>query len=490
MYMEKARLKMGKLIGKRIFVFILAFLMLFATACSNNENASATQVGPNTNDQSLETSSETESWPNQPINIMVPASAGGATDIFSRTLGQFITEKTGAPVVITNMSGLSGYEMVRNQEPNGYNYAMAITGLLISKAQGDLDYGHEVFDPVAAITGDTTTGLIVRGDSPYATLEDLFNAIKADSEAVTGGISMTGYPYLYILAIEESLDLDLYCVDAGNSAERNTALLGGQVDFIISNAAVTKLYLESGDFRYLGIVAADRNDFIPEVPTFEEQGFDLVFPGQGAYVVAPQGTDKETVDAFNALLSEIFEMDAYKEKMLQMNFAVGAGLTVSETQDELDSSAESFAKYIENYLKISAQSITALDSAQFIPKLTFGGLIFLGLIVSIQGVGKISQNKMSCPEGDVLEASVVGFKRALVAVVSIGMFIFLMTRMGFIFAAIIYLVFNMYFMVERRGWKHKTYFMVAVIISVSCFYLFDKFIFVRLPLGFLKGVMG
>ncbi|MBS7525391.1 tripartite tricarboxylate transporter TctB family protein [Fusibacter paucivorans] len=143
-----------------------------------------------------------------------------------------------------------------------------------------------------------------------------------------------------------------------------------------------------------------------------------------------------------------------------------------------------------SHLKISSQSITSLDSAQFVPKLTFGILIVLGIIIALQGIKKINANRETLPSGDVLAASIIGFKRSFIAVLSIAIFIFLMTRLSFIIAAIIYLVFSMYYMVERRGWKHKTYFIVAITISVSCYYLFDRFIYVKLPLGFLKGVIG
>ncbi len=143
-----------------------------------------------------------------------------------------------------------------------------------------------------------------------------------------------------------------------------------------------------------------------------------------------------------------------------------------------------------SHLKITAQSITPMDSAQFVPKLTFGILIFLGIIILLQGVKKIKENKKALPEGEQLIAAIIGFKRATIALISIALFIILMTRISFIIAAILYLVFNMYFMVERKGWKHKTYFITAVIVSISLYYLFNRFIYVKLPLGFLKGVIG
>lgn len=153
--------------------------------------------------------------------------------------------------------------------------------------------------------------------------------------------------------------------------------------------------------------------------------------------------------------------------------------------------AASIALYVNaSHLKISAHSISSLDSAQFMPKLTFGLIAILGILIGIQGIKNVKENKENKPQGDRLEASILGFKRSLIAVFSIAAFIFLMTRLSFIIAAIMYLIFNMYFMVERRGWKHKTYFIVAVVISLACFYLFDKYIFVTLPLGFLKGVIG
>jgi len=341
---------MCKMFNKKFLILFLTFVMMTVTACGQKtpENQTDTPADTNnTNNQAAEsTSSEGDEWPNQPINIMVPASAGSATDIFSRTLGEFITEETGAPVVITNQSELAGYEAVRTQDPNGYNYAVATTGLLISKAQGDLEYGHEAFDPVGVISSETSTGIIVRTDFPYQTLDYLFNVIKVSPDSVVGGISMTGYPYLYMLAIEDALDIDLHCVDAGNSAERNTALLGEQVDYIISNAAVTKPYLESGDFKYLGIAASERNPFIPDVPTFTELDYDLVFPSQSIYLMAPKGTDPEVIEKFNATLAKIFERNDYIEKMTSMNFAVQPGVSPEETLDNLNNATTAFEKYI------------------------------------------------------------------------------------------------------------------------------------------------
>lgn len=331
---------MRKMNSRIIFVLAMVLLMVLVTACG--------QAPSTSNDQAQNGDSQDGDWPTQPINLLIPASAGGGMDIYARTLSDYITKETGQPVVITNVKGYSGFETVRTQEPDGYNYLLAHNGILTAKKLGTLDFDQNAFDPVTIGGTDTSTGIIVRSDSPYKTLSDLFDAVEKDPQSVTGGTVMTGLPYMYMMAINDMLGTDLYCVDAGNTAERNAALLGGQVDFIISNCGATKAYLDSGDFRYLGIAAAERNVFLPDVPTFNEQGYDLVFPAQGIYILAPKGTDKAIREKFNSVIAEIFETEEFVEKMLGMNYSIGVNgdtLSVDETKKQLDEDQAIFLKY-------------------------------------------------------------------------------------------------------------------------------------------------
>ncbi len=292
-------------------------------------------------------SSATVKWPTQPINLLVPASTGGATDISMRLLAEYITKKTGQAVVITNMTGLAGYEKVRTSKPNGYNYVAGITGLLISKAQGDLNFGWDAFDPVTRLNSDTSTGIVVHKNSPYQTIGKLLDAAKANPKKITGGISMTGYPYLYILALKKSLGIDLYFVDAGNTAERNTALLGKQVDYIVTNAIAAKAFLASGDFKFIATAGKKRNYFLPNTPTFLESGYKFDFTGQSAYIFASKGTDPAIIEAFNKLLQEITADKEYQARVLAMNSEPSIATSVAETIEDLKEATATFEFYIE-----------------------------------------------------------------------------------------------------------------------------------------------
>ncbi len=327
---------------KRIlsFLLILTVSVALMVSCSaKSEKSSAEAV-------TEKAVSAAENWPEQPINILVPASAGGGADIITRIITKYITQETGEAVVVTNVTGLSGYEQVRKQDPNGYNYVFGITGLLISAAQGQLDFGHEAFDAAFTPGLDSSNGILVRGDSPYKTLKDLFDAIEKNPDSVTGGISMTGYPYLCMLAIEDALGIDMYCIDAGNTSERSVALLGGQVDFIISGMAAITGYLQSGDFRYLAITAEERNPFLPDVPTFKESGYDFAFVDQGIYLLAPKGTDPAVLEKFNKLFHEKIQTNPdYKKEMARFGM-VDVNYSPKELTDVLDHSAEVFQKFL------------------------------------------------------------------------------------------------------------------------------------------------
>ncbi len=316
---------------KRILVILVMISMLFGVYAQGQGETPA---------------EDASQWPSQPINLLVPASAGGGSDIITRIIMKYVTEETGQPVVITNMTGLAGYEQVRKQEPNGYNYIFGITGLLISAAQGQLNFGHDAFDAVFCPGLDSSNGIVVRGDSPYKTLDDLINAIKTDPNSVTGGISMTGYPYLCAMGMNDALGLDTYFIDAGNTGERAVALLGGQVDFTISGMAAITGYLDSGDFRYLAITADERNQFLPDVPTFKESGYDFSFVNQGGYILAPKGTDPTIIEKFNKLFHEKIQTNPEYQKEMARFGMIDVKFTPEELTQELDKAAATFKKFL------------------------------------------------------------------------------------------------------------------------------------------------
>ena len=145
--------------------------------------------------------------------------------------------------------------------------------------------------------------------------------------------------------------------------------------------------------------------------------------------------------------------------------------------------------YFAGTITIMKEPVSAVDTARFLPRLVFGAMIPISIVILVRGIRAIHANKETLPQGQALDDSVLAFKRGLIALISIGIFIALMEPLGFIPAAIIYMIFSMFFMSVKEGWKPVAYIITAVLVAVLCYFLFKKFIYVQLPQGILKGVL-
>lgn len=293
--MDKRKI-MKKILPLTLVLFVLFSVLL--SGCGRTEEPSGS---------SSETSEPVKyEWPTQPVNVMCPAAAGGGTDMMLRVLNEYFTKKTGQPFVITNVSGVSGYEQTYQAVPDGYNFIAGTTTIFVSELDGTFDYDWDDYEMVLFVEGNYSTCIAVRADSPYQTINDLFDAAKADPTSITGGITLSGQPYMFAKALKDAVGIDLYYVDTGNTSERNAALLGGQVDYIITNVMSVQGYVDSGDFRLIAIDGEERFELAPDVPTFKEQGVDFCFVPQPIVWLAPPNTPKDACEAFNAILAEMY----------------------------------------------------------------------------------------------------------------------------------------------------------------------------------------
>ncbi len=141
-------------------------------------------------------------------------------------------------------------------------------------------------------------------------------------------------------------------------------------------------------------------------------------------------------------------------------------------------------------IKIMKTPVSNVDTARFFPQLVFGVLMPLGILLIIRGLIRAKDLRETAPEGEKLDAGVTAFKRSVVALAAIAVFIALMEPVGFIPMAILYMLFNMFYMCDKEAWKPVTFVIIAVVVPVAVYFLFRQFVYVRLPLGILKGVLG
>ncbi len=319
---------------KRTIALILVLVMAFTAfaACSSKTE-----------------SADAGAWPKQPVNVVVTAAAGGGMDNIIRIMNEYFVKKTGQSFVIDNITGTAGYEKTHSANADSYNFLFGTTTIFTSKLDGSLSFDWADFDMVSFLDSPYNTSCIaVQASSPYQTLNDLLDAAKADPNSVTGGITLTGQPLMIVQALQDVLGYELYTTDVGNAGERNAALLGGHVDWILNNTSSCDPYVQSGDFRILAVCGEERYPMNPDVPTIKECGIDFSFPAQPLVFLAPKGTPADVCEAFNKILTEINTDEAFlKDVQEKLN---GTGYTTRNVADSI-AAAQKYADTLAPYVK-------------------------------------------------------------------------------------------------------------------------------------------
>ena len=245
-------------------------------------------------------------YPEKPIEVIVGYSAGGGTDVMARTTMPFIEKYlgNGASIVVKNMPGASGQigiTEVAGSEPDGYTLGtFNLPGMMARTLDREADYDRDSFTYLANVVNDPNVIVSAKG-SGIDSIDDLIAAAKEAPLAVTVGMSsLGGDDHFLLIKLQKLTETEFTIVPFKGSAPARTAVMGGHVAVGIFN--VSEIAKFQGELNVLGVAQHERSDFAPEVPTFREQGLDLI-NGSMRGVVAPAGLPEDVTDA----LREAFE---------------------------------------------------------------------------------------------------------------------------------------------------------------------------------------
>ncbi len=301
------------------FLFMLFFALFIVVGCSSEtggegEGDAAPPAESSDNNQAEGNDSQaTTDYPKKPIEVVVPAGAGGDTDTHARLLAKYLEEELGQPLVVTNITGAGGTvgtKEVLNATNDGYKVLFFHNSMLLNHILGLSEYSIHDFELAGISVFDQGNTFLVNGESKYENLTDLIEEAKANPGDIQIATEVGGFTHLQLLALEKDQGIELNIVDVGGAADKLTALLGGHIDIVPTSVGLVKGYLESGDIRTLGIMAEDRVDLMPDIPTFAEQGVNSIFEKIFFFAFPPE-TPKEIVAAFSNAMEKVAENDDY-----------------------------------------------------------------------------------------------------------------------------------------------------------------------------------
>jgi tripartite-type tricarboxylate transporter receptor subunit TctC len=268
--------------------------------CSSNSTTSPTPSNTKNNSNNSSTSAPSTNYPTKPIEIINPSAAGGETDIYGRLFARYMEKELGQPLVTVNMPGGGGTiatNEVNNSDPNGYRVLTFHNGFIINNLMKLSNLDVNSFEIAAIPIVDATQCFFASAKAPYKNIKEMVEYVKS-GKSVRVATEVGSFTHFQLLALEKGAGVKFDIVDAGTTPEKITALLSGNIDVMGTNYATGKDYVKNGDFKPLGLLSTERNPAFPDVPTFKELGYDIVFD-KFFFFAFPKGTDKAIIKKFN-----------------------------------------------------------------------------------------------------------------------------------------------------------------------------------------------
>ena len=291
-----------------------------------------------------------QDWPARQVNLIVPFSAGGTTDLFGRLLAQHMQKNFGQPFIVENRAGAGGNlgaALVAKAAPDGHTFLIgtvsthAINPFLYSKLPYDT---VKDFQPVSLIARLPNL-LVVHPSLPAKTVAELIAHLKANPDKLSYGSSGAGTSiHLAAELFKIRTGTTMTHVPFRSSGDIMNNLTGGHINLAFDNATLAWPQVQAGRLRALAVTSLTRAPFAPDLPPVAD-----AIPGFEATswhgVFAPAGTPKPIVDKMAAEIKKILEQDDVKGKLAEIG-AVASPMTPEDFVKFIDGERAKWADVV------------------------------------------------------------------------------------------------------------------------------------------------
>jgi tripartite-type tricarboxylate transporter receptor subunit TctC len=262
-----------------------------------------------------------QDYPSKPIELVVPASAGGGTDALARGFSELVKKHLPQPAVVNNKpgaSGVVGMSDVLNGKPDGYKVSVVIAELVILPHLGLSKFTYADFAPVARLNADPAA-VTVKADAPWNTIEEFLAAAKAKPGEMKMGNSGNGSIWhLAAAGLEDKAGVKFNHVPYQGAAPGVVALLGGHIDAVAVSPGEVAAHVQGGKLKMLAVMADHRLKAFDKVPTLKERNLDLSI-GTWRGLAVPKGTPAAVIDVLRTAARKVAEDPAMRETLEKLN---------------------------------------------------------------------------------------------------------------------------------------------------------------------------
>ena len=268
-------------------------------------------------------------YPARPVTIFCPWGAGGGTDATARIVAAVLEKELGQPFNVVNRtggSGVVGHSAIATAAPDGYNLGILTVEISMMHWQGLTELNPTSYTPLALMNEDPP-GIQVKSDSPYKTVQELADAIKAApaGKFKASGTGQGGIWHLALVGWMTAMGLKadhVAWVPSNGAAPAMTDLAAGGIDLTTCSVPEARAIIDAGRARSLAIMAPARNPQFANVPTLKEaMGIDY---STGAWrgIAGPKGLPQPVAEKLTAALKKVFDSKDYKDFMNARGFGM------------------------------------------------------------------------------------------------------------------------------------------------------------------------
>ncbi len=275
---------------------------------------------------------QAQTWPSQPIKIIVPFTAGTGMDTIARAVGPRLSERLGQPVTVQNMPGASGNigaDAVAKARPDGHTVLMGANTMLMASQL----YANVPFDPVkdfssVSLAAWGTLMLVANPKTGIKTLPELVAAAKAKPGSIAFGSPGVGTPHHMAMELfKVRTGLFMLHVPYRGTAGYTTDLLSGEVNVGFLPVHIAQGFVNSGRLTALAVGSPKRHPVAPGVATFGELGVKDVEVDLWYAFFAPAKTPAPVVTRLNTEIAAILRLPEIKELLGKAGMDAAASTT-------------------------------------------------------------------------------------------------------------------------------------------------------------------
>lgn len=272
---------------------------------------------------------QAQAWPTRPVTMVCPWGAGGGTDATARIVAAILEKNLGQPFNVVNRtggSGVVGHSAIATAPADGYTIGMITVEITMMHHQGLTELNPTSYTPLALMNEDPP-GIQVNASSPYKTVKELSEAIKAapPGKFKASGTGQGGIWHLALVGWLTAMGLKpnhVAWVPSNGAAPAVQDLAAGGLDVVTCSVPEARAMIEAGKVKSLAVMAAQRNPAFKDVPTLKEAaGIDYTV-GAWRGIAGPKGLPQAIADKLTAELKKANESKEFTEFMANRGFGV------------------------------------------------------------------------------------------------------------------------------------------------------------------------